>query len=330
MTRGRVRRVGRVGEGRPVEPRLAVATTRHASPRRRTPPHAAPHRGTPRHAAPRPHTPPHGAPHRRTPRHAAPRPHTPPHAAPRRLTLPHAARGFTLLELVVVIAVIGILAAALAPSVIQQVVDARIEETREELAAIHAGMVGDPGQNDFGFVGHVGRLPSSLQELVAPGGLPGYTTETARAIGIGWRGPYVNIGASATDFLLDGFGRPYVLSGGQVQSAGPDGVPGTGDDLVYPPAAPRIGGDVTVTLRRTQGNRIIVDPTGYRVDLYYPSDGRQEVLSDYDAPFSFTNVPVGPRAIQVVKVGNPDAGEILGEDTVVVRPGSTMAAELWF
>jgi general secretion pathway protein G len=238
--------------------------------------------------------------------------------------------GFTLLELVVVIAVVGILAAALTPAVIQQVVDARIEETREELAALHAGMVGNPGQSDFGFVGHVGRLPSSLQELVTPGAIPGYTTGTARAIGMGWRGPYVNIGASPTDFLLDGFGRPYVLADGRVRSAGPDGLANTADDLVYPPSAPRIGGDVNVTLRRTQGNRVLVDPLGYRVDLYYPSDGRQEVLSDYEAPFSFTNVPVGPRAIHVVKIGNPNDGEIVGEDTVVVRPGSTMAAELWF
>ena len=44
----------------------------------------------------------------------------------------HRSRGFTLLELVVVVAVIGILVAAIAPSMMQRVVGARGDETPAE------------------------------------------------------------------------------------------------------------------------------------------------------------------------------------------------------
>lgn len=243
---------------------------------------------------------------------------------------PRGAAGFTLLEIVVVLAVIGILAAAIAPSMLQRIVDGRVEGTRDEIQAIHSAIVGNPAQSQFGFVGDVGRLPASLQELVAPGSAGTYTTETVRNIGMGWRGPYVNTGSSATDFLTDAFGNPYTSAAGQVRSAGADGRPNTGDDLLYPPAPPEVEGDVTVTVKTMSGQRTVVDPAGYRVDLYYPSDGRESSLSDTSAPFSFTNVPMGIRAIRVVKTTNPNAGSVVAQDTVIVRPGSTTAAELWF
>ena len=48
------------------------------------------------------------------------------------------------------------------------------------------------------------------------------------------------------DYLTDAFGRAYICAAsGQVRSAGPDGVLGTADDIVYPPAAPTITGTVT-------------------------------------------------------------------------------------
>jgi general secretion pathway protein G len=240
------------------------------------------------------------------------------------------ARGFTLLELVVVIAVIGILAAAIAPSVIQQVMDTRVEGTRSEARQIAEGIVGNPSLNQFGFAGDIGRLPVSLQELAAIGSLPAYSTANVRGIGMGWRGPYVNSGSSTTDFLTDAFGRMYVLASGQVRSAGPDGVANTADDIVYPPSAPEITADVTVTVKTIVGGKTVVDPADYRVDLYYPSNGAQAVLGDTSPPFSFANVPVGARAIRVVRTSNPNPGSVVAEDTVVVRPTAANTAELWF
>ena len=241
-----------------------------------------------------------------------------------------AQHGFTLLELVVVIAVIGILAASVAPSVMQQVLEARIDGTREEAEAIVEAMVGDFGDNRFGFVGDIGRLPAALSELATIGGLPAYNTSHTRNIGMGWRGPYINSGTSANDYLTDAFGRAYTLSAGQVRSAGPDGIANNTDDIVYPPSTPEANGDVLITLKTIQGNKTLTDPAGYRVDLYYASDGVEASLSDNAAPFSFSNVPMGPHAILVVKTSNPQAGSTVAEDTVVVRSNSTSALDMWF
>ena len=244
---------------------------------------------------------------------------------------PRAPRGFTLLELVIVITVLGILAGAVSPALVQQILDARVSATRAEAEVLYEGMVGQPARSAFGFVGDIGRLPATFQELVQQGSLPAYTTATMRGIGIGWRGPYVNSGTSATDYLTDAFGRPYTgASAGQVRSAGPDGVPNNGDDIVYPPAAPVIAGSVTITLKTMQGQKVVVDPAGYRADLYYASNGAEASVSSPAAPFSFNGVPMGIHAVTIVKTSNPQSGTVVSQDTIFVRPGTTTAAELWF
>jgi prepilin-type N-terminal cleavage/methylation domain-containing protein len=242
------------------------------------------------------------------------------------------ARGFTLLELVVIIAVIGILAAAVTPTVMNQIMDTRVDATEAEARSLYEAMVGAPSSDGtrFGFVGDIGRLPTSLTELASPGGLPSYSTVNARSIGIGWRGPYINSGTSSTDYQRDAFGRNYVLNSGQVRSYGPDGVANNTDDIVYPPSAPVVTGTVAITVKTITGGKTVVDPTGYRVDLYYANGGDEASVSDTATPFTFSNVPMGLHAVRVVKTSNPNLGSTMVEDTVVVRPDTTDAAELWF
>jgi general secretion pathway protein G len=240
--------------------------------------------------------------------------------------------GFTLLELVVIIAVIGILAAAVTPTVMNQIMDTRVSATEAEARALYESMVGAPASDGtrFGFVGDIGRLPTTLQELAAPSGLPSYATGNTRSIGMGWRGPYINSGTSPNDYQRDAFGRNYVVNSGQVRSYGPDGVANNSDDIVYPPSAPVVTGTVAITVKTITGGKTIVDPAGYRVDLYYANGGTESVVADSASPFTFANVPMGLHAVRVIKTSNPNAGSTMVEDTAVVRPGTTNAAELWF
>jgi prepilin-type N-terminal cleavage/methylation domain-containing protein len=215
-------------------------------------------------------------------------------------------RGFTLLEVIIVVAVLAILAAVATPVILQRVLDAKIEATRAEVRALAesiGGRSGEPGS--FGFVGDMGRMPVSFQELIRPEQAPLFSTATFRAIGMGWKGPYTTTGASPADALTDAFGRPYQgAATGQVRSAGPDGVFGNDDDIVYPGVPPVYRGRVVVTLKRMADAdpSYTVDPPSYEVRLYYARNGRQAYLSAPMPPFVFENVPQGLHAIAVIRV----------------------------
>jgi len=91
-----------------------------------------------------------------------------------------------------------------------------------------------------------------------------------------------------------------------------------------------VTGTVAITVKTISGGKTVVDPAGYRVDLYYANGGTEAVVRDAARPFTFTNVPMGLHAVRVIKTSNPNSGSTMVEDTVVVRPGTTNAAELWF
>jgi general secretion pathway protein G len=50
--------------------------------------------------------------------------------------------GFTLLEILVVVAVLSILAAALTPSLLQRIIEARVDATRAKAKNLYEAMVG--------------------------------------------------------------------------------------------------------------------------------------------------------------------------------------------
>lgn len=238
--------------------------------------------------------------------------------------------GLSLLELVVILAVLGILAAAAAPALLQRILDTRVDATRAEMRSLDEGMVGPGGSaTSFGFAGDIGRLPQTFTELMERGSLPPYTTATVRNVGMGWKGPYINVGDSATDYLNDAFGRPYTgASTGQVRSAGADGIPGNSDDLVYPPSPAVITGTVTVSVKTIAGGKTISDPAGYDVRLYYANGGAEAFLTDGAGPFIFANLPMGLHALQVIR---RSGGAVVSQETTVSSGGgqSTLVT-LWF
>ena len=245
------------------------------------------------------------------------------------------ARGFTLIEAAVVLAVLAILAAAITPMVLQQIVDAKVEATRREARLLHEAILGRPDvPGSFGFFGDMGRWPATFDELVRPGpGTPLYSTATFRNVGMGWKGPYINAGEVPGDHLTDGFGRPYRgASIGQVRSAGADGAFETADDIVYPPVRPNPTGRLMVTVKRmsSEDASYTLDPAGYTVRLYYSSAGQQAYLDDSVAPFVFENVPQGVHAIAVLRMKNDPPLAVVQDTIQVFGGGASRLVELIF
>jgi prepilin-type N-terminal cleavage/methylation domain-containing protein len=119
-----------------------------------------------------------------------------------------AAHGFTFIEVVIVILVIGVLASVAMKSAAQLSVSAKTEQTRQEMDALARAITGNEQlqnngiRTDFGYVGDVGSLPANLIALMTN---PGYAT---------WKGPYVSneVLQIADDFTRDAWGVVYGYS----------------------------------------------------------------------------------------------------------------------
>ena len=129
-------------------------------------------------------------------------------------------RGFTLLEMVVALAVLTAIVAALAPTLLSTMELSRADATAAEMAQIYEAMLGDQRER-FGYVGDVGTYPASLADLVIS---PGAT---------GWKGPYLTNANIVNNRLTDPYGQPYeyylvagVTGSDQLAiiSRGPDGL----------------------------------------------------------------------------------------------------------
>jgi general secretion pathway protein G len=125
------------------------------------------------------------------------------------------ARGFTLLELLVVVAIIGLLAAYVGPRYFSQVGKSEQALARAQIDSFHKALAS--------YRLDTGRFPATEEGLAALVSAPG---SAAR-----WQGPYL-----AKGLPLDPWGRPYVYrSPGtrgdyDLASWGKDGQPGgTGD-----------------------------------------------------------------------------------------------------
>lgn len=119
-------------------------------------------------------------------------------------------KGFTLIELVIVIVTLGILAAFAVPKFVDMADSSKINATKQELTNLKRAIVGNPSvvaggqQVARGFEGDVGFTPERLQDLaVKPDSVSVYNALTR----LGWNGPYID--TSGGDYLLDAWGNSY-------------------------------------------------------------------------------------------------------------------------
>ena len=128
-----------------------------------------------------------------------------------RTNTPKTAAGFTLIEILVVMAIIGMLAVMVAPNIFNQQAGAQRDAALSQISALEAAL--DTYRLD------VGQYPDSLEGLVE--------NDSGRAA---WNGPYLR-----REVPLDPWGNEYVYDsdgrGFTLVSYGPDGERGgEGDD----------------------------------------------------------------------------------------------------
>lgn len=237
-------------------------------------------------------------------------------------------RGFTLIELVIVIVVLGVISAVAVKKMQPTIETARYEQTKKELDELAFAIVGNPelyangARTDFGYVGDVGSLPPNLDALVTNPG--SYAT---------WDGPYMSNNFGATDFKTDGWGTDYILTGTTIQSTG------SGSSIDKPFA----NSSAELLLNILQGTiadaNMSLPGTVYKdsllVQFIYPNGTGGTtvvgVLPDANGYFSISSLPIGNHTLRIVYV--PDSDTVTYPTTIYpgkpVKLNILFPADLW-
>ena len=237
-------------------------------------------------------------------------------------------RGFTLIELVIVIIIVGILATVAVRKLSTSLDTAKYEHTMKELNALAEAIAGNPGlytkgaRTDFGYVGDVGSLPPNLDALVTNPG--SYST---------WDGPYISRGIDLDEFKTDGWNIAYTFSDTLIRSTGS----GSNIDKLCAVSSSAL---LNNTVR---GYLVDADDempgSIYRdsleILLTYPDGSGSTTTSTINptaqGSFSFVSVPVGNHTLSVIYIPDSDTTTY----TVSVTPQAdvkiaiTFPTDLW-
>lgn len=235
--------------------------------------------------------------------------------------------GYTFVEVIVVIIIIGILAAVASKTIGFATETARFEKTREIMDNLAHALAGNPAltsggvRTDFGYIGDVGSLPAGWDDLITNPG--GYST---------WNGPYLkdkfSAGGALTYFKLDGWGNAisnptasfFATGGSQTITRR---IAGSIDELLYNRVA-----IVLTDLGFTPPGGIFRDSV--RLALTCP-DGTggyrtRSVAPDANGRAVFDSIPIGIHTLQMVYI--PDHDTLTRK--INVNPGQDYYLEMQY
>jgi len=224
-------------------------------------------------------------------------------------------KGWTLIELVMVIAIIGILSAIAIRSITNTLENARFNITAKEMDRIEWATVGNPdlittfGRTDYGYVGDTGQLPPNLDALLTdPGGV------------CGWDGPYISVDfdENPDDYKLDGWANPYTFTVdaiGQIQIISDSAGTKTIDDTSH-----ILYNTVQVQLFNSDG--VPLDDLSGDISVEYGCGWTPLTFNENTGKFVINTVPIGQRLVRGVASGDTTY------KTLGVVPGSNSSLEM--
>ncbi|MCK4607295.1 MAG: prepilin-type N-terminal cleavage/methylation domain-containing protein [candidate division Zixibacteria bacterium] len=237
-------------------------------------------------------------------------------------------RGFTLIEFIIVIMVVGVLATVAVRKIGTSLETAKYEHTKKELNALAAAIVGNPGlyssgaRTDFGYVGDIGAMPPNLDALVTSPG--GFAT---------WDGPYINRGVDLSGFKQDAWNVAYTFIDTLLRSSG-SGI--NIDKIIANSTAALLSNSVKGTV--TDADRDLPGTTysdSLVVRLTFP-DGSGSMTTtsvnpDAKGCFSFSGVPIGNQTLSVIYIPDTDtvSYQVCVSPARVIKMDLVFPADLW-
>jgi len=233
--------------------------------------------------------------------------------------------GFTLMEVVVVIIILGIIAGIAMRSLDKSLDTAKVESTKAEMEQLLFAVSGNPDlysngiRSDFGYVGDVGAIPPDLDALASN---PGYGT---------WNGPYISaeFAEASSEFKRDGWGDLYSYDGLTISSDGGGG--GTLTRRICNSSSELLLNTVTGSITDAAGNPPGDSSASVRIIVTYPNGAGSmkdsAVTVSAGGAFTYSNVvPIGNHLIRAVHLTRLDTVQ----SYISVTPNTTTYANLRF